>query len=84
MKLDKYTEKTKIVLSEAQSSAVIHDNQIIEDLHLILALIQEDNNTIRQLISICGANGALRSGLSRQLRVSHLSEFVQLIKLSKI
>ena len=47
MRFDKFTTKFQQALSDAQSLAVGHDNQIIEPLHLLLALLaQEDGGTV--------------------------------------
>ncbi|MGC8068812.1 Clp protease N-terminal domain-containing protein, partial [Salmonella enterica] len=50
MRLDKLTTKLQEALADAQSQAVVHDNQYIEPVHLILALLNQDDGGARSLL----------------------------------
>ncbi len=64
MRMDKLTTKFQMALADAQSLAVGRDQQFIEPLHLMLALVDQDGGTVRQLLAQSGVNlNALRSGL---------------------
>lgn len=65
MRMDKLTSKFQLALGDAQSLALGHDNQYIEPLHLLLALLNQDGGAIRPLLAKVGANtDQLRSKLS--------------------
>ncbi|GLP98492.1 chaperone protein ClpB [Methylophaga thalassica] len=65
MRMDKLTSKFQLALADAQSLALGHDNQYIEPLHLLLALLNQDGGAIRPLLAKVGANtDQLRSKLS--------------------
>ena len=65
MRMDKMTSKFQQALAEAQSLAVGRDHQFIEPVHLMVALLDQDAGTIRQLLGRSGVNiNALRSKLS--------------------
>ncbi|MDD5248361.1 MAG: ATP-dependent chaperone ClpB [Rhodocyclaceae bacterium] len=64
MRFDKFTTKFQQALSDAQSLAVGHDNQIIEPQHLLLALINQDDGATSSLLARAGVNVApLRKAL---------------------
>lgn len=50
MSLNKLTTKFQAALSEAQSLAVGHDQQFIEPVHLMKALIDQEGGTVRPLL----------------------------------
>ncbi|MCO6523811.1 MAG: ATP-dependent chaperone ClpB [Candidatus Schmidhempelia sp.] len=56
MRLDKLTNKFQQALAEAQSLALGKDNQYIEPIHLMLALINQEGGSIRPLLISAGAN----------------------------
>ncbi len=58
MRFDKFTTKFQQALSDAQSLAVGHDNQIIEPQHLLLALINQDDGATSSLLQRAGVNVA--------------------------
>ncbi len=66
MRLDKLTTKFQQALSDAQSLAVGHDNQMIEPQHLLLALLQQDDGGSASLLAQAGVNvQALKSALDQ-------------------
>ena len=75
MRQDKMTTKLQEALSDAQSLAVGNDNQYIEPVHLLSALLSQDDGTARSLLQRAGVNvgsltTALRSSLERLPKVS--------------
>jgi ATP-dependent Clp protease ATP-binding subunit ClpB len=68
MRLDKLTTKFQMALQDAQSLAVGHDNQFIEPIHLMIALLDQEGGTIRPMLTKVGVNvNMLRSQLGEQL-----------------
>src|ERR1700692_2727459 len=68
MRMDKLTTKFQAALADAQSLAVGRDNQFIEPVHLMAALLDQQGGTARSLLEKAGANVAkLRSGLAGAL-----------------
>jgi ATP-dependent Clp protease ATP-binding subunit ClpB len=64
MRMDKLTTKFQAALAEAQSLAVGRDNQFLEPVHVMLALLDQQGGTVRPLLVKAGANVAkLRSEL---------------------
>jgi ATP-dependent Clp protease ATP-binding subunit ClpB len=64
MRMDKLTAKFQQALADAQSLAVGRDNQFIEPVHLMLALLNQEGGSVRPLLEKAGANVArLRSEL---------------------
>jgi ATP-dependent Clp protease ATP-binding subunit ClpB len=75
MRLDKLTTKLQEALADAQSQAVGNDNQYIDPVHLLIALLNQDDGGSRSLLQRAGANiggltGALKSALQRLPKVS--------------
>jgi ATP-dependent Clp protease ATP-binding subunit ClpB len=58
MRFDKFTTKFQQALSDAQSLAVGHDNQIIEPQHLLLALLNQEDGATSSLLQRAGVNVA--------------------------
>ena len=56
MRLDKLTTKLQEALADAQSQAVINDNQYIEPVHLLVALLNQDDGGSRSLLQRAGVN----------------------------
>jgi ATP-dependent Clp protease ATP-binding subunit ClpB len=56
MRTDKLTTRFQTALSDAQSLAIGHDNQFIEAVHVILALLEQDNSTVNQVLASTGVN----------------------------
>ncbi|MFZ6753299.1 ATP-dependent chaperone ClpB [Undibacterium sp. Dicai25W] len=83
MRLDKLTTKLQEALADAQSLAVGNDNQYIEPVHLLLALINQDDGGSRSLLQRAGVNvnallNALKGGLDRLPKVSGTDGQVQI------
>jgi ATP-dependent Clp protease ATP-binding subunit ClpB len=56
MRFDKFTTKFQQALSDAQSLAVGHDNQMIEPQHLLLALLEQEDGGTTSLLQRAGVN----------------------------
>ena len=56
MRFDKFTTKFQQAISDAQSLALGHDNQIIEPQHLLLALLNQDDGGTTSLLQRAGVN----------------------------
>lgn len=56
MRLDRFTAKFQEALSDAQSLAVGRDNQFIEPVHLMSALLGQENGAVRPLITLAGSD----------------------------
>ena len=68
MRQDKFTERFKQGLGEAQSLALGRDHQIIEPAHVLLALIDQQGGTVKPLLIKAGGNlPKLRSDLNAAL-----------------
>ncbi|MDB5841780.1 MAG: clpB [Herminiimonas sp.] len=83
MRLDKLTTKLQEALSDAQSIAVRNDNQYIEPVHLLLALLNQDDSSARSLMQRAGVNvnglaNALKSALERLPKVTGTGGEVQI------
>jgi ATP-dependent Clp protease ATP-binding subunit ClpB len=64
MRMDKLTSKFQMALADAQSLAVGRDNQFIEPVHLMSALLDQDGSTVTHLLTQSDVNvNQLRSGL---------------------
>ncbi len=68
MRMDKLTSEFQLALADAQSLALGQDNQYIDPLHLLSALLNQEGGSIRPLLSKAGANtDQLRSQLSAEI-----------------
>ena len=68
MRMDKLTGKFQSALADAQSLALGRDQQFIEPVHVMVALIDQEGGTVRPLLTQCGLNVAeLRTTLGQQL-----------------
>ncbi|MCW5298559.1 ATP-dependent chaperone ClpB [Herbaspirillum lusitanum] len=75
MRLDKLTTKLQEALADAQSRAVGNDNQYIDPVHLVLALLAQDDGGARSLlqragVNVAGLTSALQHALTRLPKVS--------------
>jgi len=75
MRQDKLTTKLQEALADAQSLAVGNDNQYIDPVHLLVALLNQDDGSARSLLQRASVNvgaltNALKSGLERLPKVS--------------
>ncbi|MBC7684653.1 MAG: ATP-dependent chaperone ClpB [Bdellovibrionales bacterium] len=83
MRQDKMTTKLQEALSDAQSLAVGNDNPYIEPVHLLTALLNQDDGGARSLLQRSGANvggltNSLKSSLERLPKVSGTGGDVQI------
>jgi ATP-dependent Clp protease ATP-binding subunit ClpB len=68
MAADKFTTKFQAALAAAQSLALGRDHQIVEPVHVLQALLEQEGGTIRPLLDKTGANvSVLRSSLREAL-----------------
>ncbi|WP_394211480.1 ATP-dependent chaperone ClpB [Enterovibrio calviensis] len=68
MRLDRFTSKFQLAISDAQSLALGRDNQYIEPVHLMVSLLNQDSSTIRPLMTLLNVDVTqLRSSLSELL-----------------
>jgi ATP-dependent Clp protease ATP-binding subunit ClpB len=68
LRLDKLTIKAQEALQEAQEVAARHDNQQIEPLHLLAALIAQTDGVVRPLLTRLGVQpDALSGEVERQI-----------------
>lgn len=68
MRLDRFTSKFQLAISDAQSLALGRDHQYIEPVHLMVALLNQDSGSIRPILLDAGIEGsALRSKLNKEL-----------------
>ncbi len=68
MRTDKFTTKFQMALGDAQSLAVGADNQYIEPLHLMVALLDQEGGATRNLLLKCDINvNVLRSALGEAI-----------------
>ena len=68
MRMDRLTSKFQDALSDAQSLAVGRDHQMIEPVHLMIALLDQQGGSVRPLFSQAGVNiNLLRSQLGEML-----------------
>ncbi len=67
MRQDKLTTKFQEALSEAQSLALAHDNQFMEPVHLLSAVLADNEGSSRSLLERAGVNV---SGLTREVNAA--------------
>jgi len=82
MRQDKLTTKLQEALADAQSLAVGNDNQYIEAVHLLVALLNQDDAGARSLlqragVNVAGLTNALKSALERLAKVTGTGGEVQ-------
>ena len=58
MRMDKLTNQLQLALADAQSMALGKDNNFIEPVHLLAALLQQQGGSTRPLLQKAGANVA--------------------------
>ena len=83
MRLDRFTSKFQVAISDAQSLALGRDHQYIEPVHLMVALMDQNGSPIRPLITMLNVDAMqLRSKLGEALdklpKVSGIGGDVQL------
>lgn len=68
MRLDRMTNKFQTAISDAQSLALGRDHQFIEPIHLMMALLNQDNGSIHPLLTQAGIRvSSLRAKLNQEL-----------------
>ncbi len=68
MRMDKLTSKFQLALQDAQSVAVGRDHQVVDPLHVLIAMLDQDGGSVRHLLQLAGANvNLLRSQLGEAL-----------------
>ena len=83
MRLDKLTTKLQEALADAQSLAVGNDNQYIDPVHILTALLNQEEGGARSLLQRAGVNvgglsAALKGALGRLPKVSGTAGEVQI------
>ena len=89
MRLDRFTSKFQLAISDAQSLALGRDHQFIEPVHLMTAMLNQQGGSVRPLLDQAHVNvNALRSSLAEAIerlpRVDGIGGDVQLSKDSGI
>tara|TARA_Y100000780_G_scaffold161546_1_gene146393 strand:- start:751 stop:3327 length:2577 start_codon:yes stop_codon:yes gene_type:complete len=89
MRLDRFTSKFQLAISDAQSLALVRDHQYIEPVHLMTAMLNQQGGSVRPLLDQANINvNALRSALSQAIerlpRIEGIGGDVQLSKDSGI
>ena len=68
MRLDKFTSKFQEAIAGAQSLALGRDQQFIEPVHLMFALLNQEGGTVRELLNKLAINfNELRSKVSQAI-----------------
>lgn len=85
MRLDKFTSKFQLAISDAQSLALGRDHQYIEPVHLMSAMLNQQGGSVRPVLDQANVNvNALRSALSEAIdripRVEGIGGDIQLSK----
>ena len=83
MRLDKLTTKLQQALADAQSLAVGNDNQYVDPVHLLTALLNQDDGASSSLLERAGVNvpglaSGLKSGMDRLPKISGSGGEVQI------
>ncbi|MGR6980385.1 ATP-dependent chaperone ClpB [Testudinibacter sp. P27/CKL/0425] len=83
MNIEKFTTKFQQAIAEAQSLALGKEQQYIEPLHLMLALLNQQGGSVQPLLVSCGVNAAqlknqLNSEIDRLAKVEGNGGDVQL------
>ena len=83
MLFDKLTTKFQQALGDAQSLAVANDNGFIEPVHLLSALLAQEDGGTASLLSRAGVNLApLRNGLQQAIRTAQTRVRLRRISIS--
>ena len=68
MNIEKFTTKFQQAIAEAQSLAIGKDNQFIESVHLLSALLNQQDGSVAPILTASGVNvAALRNELNNEL-----------------
>jgi ATP-dependent Clp protease ATP-binding subunit ClpB len=83
MRHDKLTTKLQEALADAQSQAIGNDNQYIDPVHVLIAMLNQEDGSTRSLlqragVNIVGLTNALKSALERLPKVTGTGGEVQI------
>ncbi|WAV88781.1 ATP-dependent chaperone ClpB [Oxalobacter aliiformigenes] len=83
MRQDKLTTKLQEAIADAHSLAVGNDNQYVDPVHLLTALLQQNDGSTKSLLQRAGVNvnklaGSLRTAVDRLPKVSGTGGDVQI------
>lgn len=83
MRQDKLTTKLQEAIADAHSLAVGNDNQYVDPVHLLTALLQQNDGSAKSLLQRAGVNvnklaGSLRTAVDRLPKVSGTGGDVQI------
>ncbi|MCJ7537632.1 MAG: hypothetical protein MUO57_19070 [Anaerolineales bacterium] len=68
MNLEKYTQKSQEALLAAQRLAQDYHHQVVEPIHLLLALVQQQDGIVRAIITkVSGGTQGIQEELSNEL-----------------
>ena len=67
MNANKLTQRSLEALQSAQSLAIQHNHQQVDQQHLVLALLQQENSLLTQLFRRMGIEGDVAGALEREL-----------------
>ena len=68
MNLNKLTQRSLEALQSAQSLAIQHNHQQVDQEHLLLALLQQENSLLMQLLRRMGRDEGVISSLEQALQ----------------
>ncbi|WP_372810032.1 ATP-dependent chaperone ClpB [Litorivivens sp.] len=69
MRIDRFTSALQSAVAEAQSLAIGKDHQFIEPVHLLMALLRQQNGSVKPLLQQAGVNvPSLEQRLGEQLK----------------
>ncbi len=89
MRLDRFTSKFQMAISDAQSLALGRDHQYIEPVHLMTAMLNQQGGSVRPLldqanVNVNGLRSALSEAIERLPKISGIGGDVQLGKESGV
>ena len=68
MRMDKLTSKFQLALQDAQSLAIGRDHQLVEPLHVLIAMLDQEGGSVRHLLQLANVNiNLLRSQLGEAM-----------------
>ena len=71
MRMDKLTSKFQLAVSDAQSLAVGNDNQFIEPIHVLMAMLQQQGSSVAPLLGRAGVQAkSLQQDLESAIQLS--------------
>ncbi|NCB30530.1 MAG: AAA family ATPase, partial [Clostridia bacterium] len=67
MNMNKFTQRSMEVLQSAQTLAIQHNNQQVDQQHLLLSLLQQENSLLAQLFRRMGIDEGFEAALEQEL-----------------